>query len=73
MLKIKTKRFFDNLFKGFGRPKKIYVSIRQDEKSSIISFGDFQFDLREIGLCLKEVEEEKWKRKWIKLKMLLLV
>lgn len=42
---------------GFGRPKKIYVSIRQDEKTSIISFGDFQFDLREIGLCLKEAEE----------------
>lgn len=57
MLKIKTKRFFDNLFKGFGRPKKIYVSIRQDEKSSIISFGDYQFDLREIGLCIKNVEE----------------
>ena len=61
MLKIKTKRFLNNLFKGFGRPKKIYVSISQDEKSSIISFGDFQFDLREIGLCLKNVEEEKWK------------
>ncbi len=59
MLKIKTKIFLNNLFKGFGRPKKIYVSIRQDEKSSIISFGDYQFDLREIGLCLKEVEEEK--------------
>lgn len=58
MLKIKTKRFFNNLFNGFGRPKKIYVSIRQDKKSSIISFGDFQFDLREIGLCLKEVEVE---------------
>ena len=57
MLKIKTKRFFNNLFNGFGRPKKIYVSIRQDEKSSIISFGDFQFDLREIGLCLKNVDE----------------
>ena len=58
MLKIKTKRFFNNLFNGFGRPKKIYVSIRQDEKTSIISFGDFQFDLREIGLCLEEVKEE---------------
>lgn len=57
MLKIKTKRFFNNLFNGFGRPKKIYVSIRQDEKSSIISFGDFQFDLREIGLCLENMEE----------------
>lgn len=57
MLKIKTKRFFDNLFKGFGRPKKIYVSIRQDEKSSIISFGDYQFNLREVGLYLKNVEE----------------
>lgn len=57
MLKIKTKRFFDNLFKGFGRPKKIYVSIRQDEKRSIISFGDYQFDLREVGLYLKNVEE----------------
>lgn len=56
MLKIKTKRFLNNLFNGFGRPRKIYVSIRQDEKSSIISFEDFQFDLREIGLCLKEVE-----------------
>ncbi|MDY6019288.1 MAG: hypothetical protein SPJ15_06555 [Anaerococcus sp.] len=56
MLKIKTNRFFKNLFMGFGRPKKIYVSIRQDEKTSIISFGDFQFDLREIGFCLKEVE-----------------
>lgn len=56
MLSIKTNRFFKNLFKGFGRPKKIYVSIRQDEKSSIISFGDYQFDLREIGFCLKEVE-----------------
>lgn len=59
MLKIKTNRFFKNLLNGFGRPKKIYVSIRQDEKRSIISFGDYQFDLREIGLCLKEVEEEK--------------
>ena len=59
MLKFKTKRFFNNLFNGFGRPKKIYVSIRQDEKTSIISFGDFQFDLREIGLCLKEVEDEE--------------
>lgn len=59
MLKIKTKRFFDNLFKGFGRPKKIYVSIRQDEKSSIISFGDYEFDLREVGLYLKNVEEEE--------------
>lgn len=59
MLKIKTNRFFNNLFNGFGRPRKIYVSIRQDEKSSIISFGDFQFDLREIGLCLKEVEDEE--------------
>lgn len=59
MLKIKTKRFFNNLFNGFGRPKKIYVSIRQDEKTSIISFGDFQFDLREIGFCLKEVEDEE--------------
>lgn len=57
MLKIKTKRFFNNLFNGFGRPRKIYVSIRQDEKSSIISFGDFQFDLREIGLCLEEAEK----------------
>lgn len=57
MLKIKTKRFFNNLFNGFGRPRKIYVSIRQDEKSSIISFGDFQFDLREIGLCLENMEE----------------
>lgn len=57
MLKIKTKRFFNNLFNGFGRPKGIYVSIRQDEKSSIISFGDFQFDLREIGLCLENMEE----------------
>ena len=57
MLKIKTKRFFNNLFNGFGRPKKIYVSIRQDEKTSIISFGDYQFDLREIGLWLKNVEE----------------
>lgn len=57
MLKIKTKRFFDNLFRGFGRPKKIYVSIRQDEKRSIISFGDYQFDLREVGLYLKNVEE----------------
>ena len=44
---------------SFGRPKGIYVSIRQDEKTSIISFGDFQFDLREIGLCLKEVEEKR--------------
>lgn len=59
MLKIKTNRFFKNLLNGFGRPKKIYVSIKQDEKTSIISFGDFQFDLREIGLCLKEVEEEE--------------
>lgn len=59
MLRIKTKRFFNNLFNGFGRPRKIYVSIRQDEKSSIISFGDFQFDLREIGLCLKGVEDEE--------------
>ena len=57
MLKIKTKRFFINLFNGFGRSRKIYVSIRQDEKSSIISFGDFQFDLREIGLCLENMEE----------------
>lgn len=69
MLKIKTKRFFDDLFKGFGRPKKIYVSIRQDEKSSIISFGDFQFDLREIGLCVKEVEgtdekESEWCKRY---------
>lgn len=57
MLKIKTNRVFKNFFDGFGIPEKIYVSIRQDEKSSIISFEDFQFDLREIGLCLKEVEE----------------
>lgn len=67
MLKIKTKRFFNNLFNGFGRPKKIYVSIRQDKKSSIISFGDFQFDLREIGLCLKEVEvEDEKESEWCK-------
>ena len=59
MLKIKTNRFFKNLLNGFGRPKKIYVNIKQDEKRSIISFGDFQFDLREIGLCLKEVEEKR--------------
>ncbi|MFR3737244.1 hypothetical protein [Anaerococcus obesiensis] len=59
MLKIKTKRFFDNLFKGFGRPKKIYVSIRQDEKSTIICVKEYQFDLREIGIYLKEVEEEE--------------
>lgn len=59
MLKIKTNRFFKNLLNGFGRPKGIYVSIRQDEKRSIISFGDYQFDLREIGLCVKEVEEEE--------------
>ncbi|NVF11855.1 hypothetical protein HV819_07670 [Anaerococcus sp. AGMB00486] len=57
MLKIKTNRFFKNLFKGFGRPKKIYVNIKQDEKSSIISFGDYEFDLREIGFCLKEKRE----------------
>lgn len=59
MLKIKTKRFFNNLFNGFGRPKKIYVSIRQDEKSTIICVKEYQFDLREIGLCVKEVEEEE--------------
>lgn len=69
MLKIKTKRFFDNLFKGFGRPKKIYVNIRQDEKRSIISFGDYQFNLREIGLCVKEVEgtdekESEWCKRY---------
>lgn len=57
MLKIKTNRFFKNLLNGFGRPKKIYVSIRQDEKSTIICVKEYQFDLREIGLCLKEVEE----------------
>ena len=32
MLKIKTNRFFKNLLNGFGRPKKIYVNIKQDEK-----------------------------------------
>ena len=59
MLKIKTKRFLINLFNGFGRPKGIYVSIRQDEKSTIICVKEYQFDLREIGLCVKEVEEEE--------------
>lgn len=59
MLKIKTKRFFNNLFNGFGRPKKIYVNIKQDEKSTIICVNEYQFDLREIGLCLEEVEEEE--------------
>ena len=59
MLRIKTNRFFKNLFMGFGRPKKIYVSIRQDEKSTITRVKEYQFDLREIGLCVKEVEEEE--------------
>ena len=59
MLRIKTNRFFKNLFMGFGRPKGIYVSIRQDEKSTIICVKEYQFDLREIGLCVKEVEEEE--------------
>ncbi|EGC83537.1 hypothetical protein [Anaerococcus hydrogenalis] len=59
MLKIKTNRFFKNLFMGFGRPKGIYVSIKQDEKSTIICVKEYQFDLREIGFCLKEVEEEE--------------
>lgn len=44
---------------GFGRPKGIYVSIKQDEKSTIICVKEYQFDLREIGLCVKEVEEEE--------------
>lgn len=57
MLNIKTNRFFKNLFMGFGRPKGIYVSIKQDEKSTIICVKEYQFDLREIGFCLKEVEE----------------
>lgn len=57
MLKIKTNRFFKNLLNGFGRPKGIYVNIKQDEKSTIICVKEYQFDLREIGLCLKEVEE----------------
>lgn len=59
MLKIKTKRFFNNLFNGFGRPRKIYVSIKQDEKATIICVKEYQFDLREIGFCLKEVEEKR--------------
>ncbi len=51
MLKIKTKRFFDNLFKGFGRPKKIYVSIRQEDIVVSIEFNPI-----EIGFIQASIE-----------------